>query len=587
MTKRLLLISLIAGVLTGVCVERVWTHSEPAATPSVTKVANFELKDVEGKSFSLSQCHDRKAVAVIFLGTECPINNAYLPRLAELQKEFGPKGVQFVGINSNRQDTANRLAEYARKHAVPFPLLKDNGSRVADLFAAQRTPEAIVLDAERVIRYRGRIDDQFGYGYNRPKPTRNDLAEALNEVLADKPVSQPKTKVSGCIIARAVKPKETGDITYAKHAALILQNHCQECHRPGQVGPMPLMTYDDASAWAETIREVLQDGRMPPWYADPRYGKFSNDCRLSAEEKSTLLAWIDQGAAKGEDKDMPPPREFASEWLIGKPDVVLTMAEEFDVPAEMPKGGIPYQNFFVETNFKEDRWVVSAESRPGALPVVHHIVVFIVPPGSTFFPGNPRSPTLCGTAPGEMALKLPPGYAKRVPAGSKLVFQMHYTPNGTAQKDRSSLGLIFAKEPPERQVLTMPIANPRFMIPPGNDNYLVESNFTFREDGKIIGFMPHMHLRGKDFLYEAIYPDDKTETLLSVPRYNFNWQSAYRLADPKPLPKGTKIHCVAHFDNSANNPNNPDPRKVVFWGDQTWEEMMIGWIDYVYERKPE
>jgi hypothetical protein len=324
---------------------------------------------------------------------------------------------------------------------------------------------------------------------------------------------------------------------------------------------------------------------MPPWYADPKHGKFNNDRRLPAEEREQLLAWIDQGCPKGDEKDLPPPKEFAQGWGIGKPDVVFHMPEQFDVPAKTPKGGVPYQYFYVDTNFDEDRWVVRAEARPGAPEVVHHIIVYVIHPGERFIPGGPGR-VLCGVAPGDMALILPPGVAKKVPKGSRLAFQMHYTPNGKAQKDRSSVGLMFAKEPPEREAHTLGIANPRFAIPPGDDNYRVESWFTFREDGHILGFMPHMHLRGKSFVYEAIHPDGKKEVLLSIPRYNFNWQSSYRLARAYPMPKGSKVHCIAHFDNSDKNPNNPDPTLEVRWGDQTWEEMMIGWTEFVFDRKP-
>jgi hypothetical protein len=365
--------------------------------------------------------------------------------------------------------------------------------------------------------------------------------------------------------------------------AAILQKNCQECHRPGQIGPFSLLTYDDAVAWADTIREVIEDQRMPPWYADPRYGHFANDRRLGPEDRKTLLGWLHNGTPKGNDKDLPPPRKFESDWTIGKPDLILSMPEEFAVPATAPKNGIEYQFINIKTNFKEDRWVVRAEAKAGAPEVVHHIVMFIVEPGRKFVPKAGNAPVLCGTAPGDMPLILPPGTAKKIPTGSDLIFQMHYTPNGKAQKDRSSVGIIFAKEPPRRRVQTWPIHNPGLWIPAGADNYEMEASFKFKEDGYILNFMPHMHLRGKDFLYEAIYPDGKKEILLSVPRFNFGWQSVYRLAKPLPMPKGTTIHCVAHYDNSAKNPNNPDPTQAVFWGDQTWEEMMIGWMDFYYD----
>lgn len=549
------------------------------------RAADFTLKDTAGKPMALKDFKDKKAVVVIFLGTECPINNAFLPTLAALHQEYSAKGVQFLAINANQHDSEKAIADHAKKFRIPFPVLKDEGNKVADQLQARRTPEVFLLDGERKIRYQGRIDDQFGIGFKRGKPTRRDLAEALDEMLAGKPVTLATTPVAGCLIARPLPVKEKGKITFAKDVAPILQKNCQECHRPGQIGPMALLTYKDASAWAETIREVIEEDRMPPWPADPRYGKFLNDRRLPKESRDTLLAWIDQGLAKGEDKDLPPPRKFTEGWTIGEPDMIFTMPKEFEVPAAMPKYGVPYQHFFVDTDFKEDRWVVAAEAKAGAPEVVHHIVVFVVPPKVRFFPGSPNTPALAGIAPGDIALTLQPGFAKKIPAGSKLVFQMHYTPNGKAYKDKSTLGVIFAKEPPKYQVLTFPIANPTFKIPAGADHHEVEAWFTFKEDGLIVAFMPHMHLRGKDFLIEGVMPDGRKETLLSVPRYNFNWQSTYRLAEPKAMPKGSKVHCVAHFDNSANNPNNPDPLKPVFWGDQTWEEMMIGWIDFVYKNK--
>lgn len=550
-------------------------------------VGDFRLTDPrDGAVISLDGLKDKQAVVVVFVGTECPINNAYLPTLAALHQEYSSRGVQFLAVNSNLQDTPARVAEHARKGDIPFPVLKDPGSAVADLFGARRTPEVFLLDAKHIVRYRGRIDDQFGIGFRRPQPTRRDLAEALDEVLAGKPVTVPETRVAGCVIARPVKAGGEQVVSYTKDVAAILQKNCQECHRPGQIGPMALLTYGDAVAWSQTIGEVLQEGRMPPWLADPRFGRFDNDRRLSQKERDTLLAWVAQGCPKGDDRDLPAPREFTPGWSVGKPDVVFTMREAFEVPVAAGKGGVPYQYFEVPTGFTEDRWVVRAEAKAGDPSVVHHIIVFIVPPGETFHPRKPGNRVLCGVAPGDTALRLLPGVAKLVPARSTLVFQMHYTPNGKATADRSSVGLIFAKAPPERSALTLAVLNPTFHIPPGDPNYEVEATFRFKEDGHILGFMPHMHLRGKDFLYEAIQTDGKKEVLLSVPRYDFAWQGSYRLAKPYPMPKGSKLHCVAHFDNSAGNPNNPDPTKEVRWGDQTWEEMMIGWTEVIFDRKP-
>ena len=545
----------------------------------------FSLKDTTGRTVSLSDFSSKKAVVLLFIGTQCPVNNYFMPVLADLHKEFAPKGVQFLAINSNSQDTLERVVEHAKKHAIPFPVLRDENNVVADKFAAKRTPEAIVLDQGGAVRYQGRIDDQYAIEIQRPKATRRDLAEAINEVLAGKQVSQPSTPVAGCLIGRVTKARNTGSVTYARDISRIMQNHCQECHRPGQIGPMPLITYEDVRGWGEMIREVVTEQRMPPWHADPKHGKFSNDRRLPDEAKQKVLAWLDDGAPRGDDRDLPPPKPWPEGWKIGKPDVVLHMPVEFDVPAQMPRGGVPYKYYTIETNFDEDKWVERAETRPGAPEVVHHILVFVVPPGQVFIPGNPKAPVLCGMAPGDMPLMLQPGQAKHVPKGSTLVFQMHYTPNGRAQKDRSYVGLIFAKEPPKLQIFTAAVANLFFKIPPGADNHAVESSFTMPRDGYAVSYMPHMHLRGKDFRIVARYPDKREEVLLDVPRFNFNWQSVYRAVEPVKLPQGTKVVCQAHFDNSAGNPNNPDPKQTVYWGDQTWQEMMIGWIDFAFERK--
>jgi hypothetical protein len=384
----------------------------------------------------------------------------------------------------------------------------------------------------------------------------------------------------------AKTPEKKGMVTYTKQVARILQNRCQTCHHAGTAAPFSLLTYDDAANWAESIREAVSEKRMPPWHADPRYGTFSNDRRLSAEEKATLLAWLDGGMEQGDPIDMPPPRSFEDGWVIGKPDVIFELPEEQSVPAS---GVVPYMYFVTPTNFKEDVWVQAAEARPGNRAVVHHIIVSYRDPKTKDRQGGGRGNGdgfIVGTAPGDMPLILPPGTARRIPAGSDLIWQMHYTPNGKPGKDRSQVGLVFykGKEPVRWNAQSRLVSNGEFTIPPGNANYPVESEWVTPRDTLLLSFMPHMHLRGKDFEYRAEYPDGKTEVLLSVPRYDFNWQTMYRVAKPVRLPKGTKLHCYAHFDNSKANPANPDPTKAVTWGDQTWEEMMIGWIDFIWEQ---
>jgi peroxiredoxin len=554
----------------------------PPATGAT--VATFTLKDMHRRPRALDGFKDKKALVVAFVGTECPLTNLYVPTLVDLHKEFAEKGVQFLAINSNVQDSFLQVAAHAQERDVPFPVLKDFDNKVAEAFGAKRTPEVFLLDAGRVIRYHGRIDDQYGIGYQREKPTRRDLREALEELLAGKPVTTPQTEAPGCLIARARKSRTEGEVTYAKQVSRILQKNCQECHRPGEIGPFSLLSYKDAKAWADTIHEVVVEQRMPPWYADPRHGKFSNDRRLSQEETDTLLAWVEQGCPKGDDKDLPPPVKFPEGWKIGKPDAVFQMPEEFKVPAT---GVLPYKRFTVDPGLKEDVWVQAAECRPGNRAVVHHVLVYIQVPDKPIYDKDGTASTLVGWAPGDMPALYPPGTAKRIPAGSKFVFEVHYTPNGTEQTDRTSAGIIFAKKPPDRAAETNILANMTLVIPPNVANQKGELTYTFKDDALLLSFMPHMHLRGISAKYVATYPDGRTETLLSVPDYDFNWQSIYRFAEPLKIPKGTKLTWIGHWDNSADNPRNPDPTKEVRWGLQTWDEMQNGWMEVVWQQKGE
>jgi mono/diheme cytochrome c family protein len=369
--------------------------------------------------------------------------------------------------------------------------------------------------------------------------------------------------------------KAAGPVTFNKDVAPIFNKNCVGCHRAGEIAPMSLTSYKDARPWARSIKEKVASRVMPPWHADPHYGEFSNDRRLSQKDIDTITAWVDGGAKEGDPKDLPPRPQFVEGWNIGKPDAIFYLPEEYAVPAA---GTVEYKYFSVPTNFKEDMWVQAAEIRPGSRAVVHHIIVFVQKES------EPQR-LLVGYAPGEQPAVIPRGLARKIPAGSKLVFQVHYTPNGAAAKDRSYVGLVFAKEPPQRELLTRPVMNAKFVIPPGDPDYRVDSSYTFTEDAHIHSLMPHMHLRGKDFQYRLTYPDGTSKVILSVPNYDFAWQSYYMLKEPVAAPKGTRLDCVAHFDNSEKNKFNPDPKKEVRWGDQTWEEMMIGWTSFTYDNR--
>ncbi|HEX5103260.1 MAG TPA: hypothetical protein VFV87_05590, partial [Pirellulaceae bacterium] len=455
-----------------------------------------------------------------------------------------------------------------------FPLLTDPAGVVADQFGAKRTPEAFVLDGKGIVRYWGRIDDQYGIGYSRNEPTKSFVAQALDDLLAGKEVAPPSQEPVGCYIGRVRRGVPTGDITYTKHVAGILQKNCVRCHRPGEVAPFSMTGYEDAAAWAETIVEVIDDGRMPPWHANPQHGKFYNEARLSDDQKKLIRTWVANGCPQGDPADLPEFKPFTDGWQIPQPDIVYKMPEPFNVPAS---GTVEYQFFTIDPGFTEDRWIKAAECRPGNRAITHHLILFFQEPGKPFEPIDALFNSIVGFAPGLPPAIYPEGIYRRIPAGSKLVIQAHYTPNGTPQSDQSEVGIVFA-DPKEvkKEMLVAAALNFKFLIPPGEANFPLEATDKIGQDSVLYAMTPHMHLRGKSFRFNALYPDGHEEILLDVPRYDFNWQNSYALAEPKFLPEGTQIRCQAVFDNSEDNLANPDPASSVHWGDQTWEEMMVG-----------
>jgi hypothetical protein len=387
-------------------------------------------------------------------------------------------------------------------------------------------------------------------------------------------------------------------VTFHKNVEPILQEHCQECHRPGEIGPMPLLSYEQARPWARAIKTEVLTNKMPPWPADPHYGKFSNDRSLTRQQIDTLAAWADAGAPEGSKADAPTPRTWVDGWNIGKPDAVIEMPKAIDIPA---KGEVEYQYIVVPTGFTEDKWVQAVEIRPSDRTVVHHAVIFIRPPGDRWLsaaqPGVPFIPT-AGTpsqrfnntqggfndvltiyTPGMVPAEWQPGEAKQIKAGSDIVFQMHYTASGKAGSDKTRIGLVFAKEPPTKRIITIGALNNVFKIPAGDGNFKAEATVPVANPMTVISLFPHLHLRGKAFQYEVIYPTGETQTILKVDDWSLSWQLSYKLAKPLELQPGAKIKATAWWDNSANNPANPDPSKEVSWGEQSWEEMMIGFVD--------
>jgi hypothetical protein len=401
------------------------------------------------------------------------------------------------------------------------------------------------------------------------------------------------------LVPTSARQPQTGQATptFYRDVLPLLQQHCQRCHRPGEVAPFPLVTFEQARAKASTIVDVTREKKMPPWFADPRFGRFSNDPSLTPKEIATLTAWDETGAPAGDPRDAPPPRQWAQGWNIPQPDMVLQMPKPVALPA---RGDVDYTYEIVPTGFTEGKWVQMSEIRPSSRESVHHAVVYIRPPDSKWLRHAPVGAPFTASdlteeqdrrdahwtdadillvyAPGSSPDNWRAGMAKFVPAGSDLVFQMHYVAHGHPVADQTSIGIVFAKEPPKQRVLTLQLTNDRFIIPPGVDDYRVEVFGTLPNDATLLSFFPHMHLRGKEFEYNILHSDGHSETLLRV-NYDFFWQLSYRLAEPLPLKAGTKLQAVAWYDNSRNNPHNPDPDSAVRWGDQTYDEMMVGFFD--------
>lgn len=567
---------LLTGLLCiGTCGTVPLAGREPT---SVRTLKTFSAQDYRGRTWTEQDFAEAPVLVVAFLGVECPLAKLYGPRLQKLANEYAERGVRFVAVDANRQDALTEMAAYARQHELTMPFVKDVQGSLAEALGAERTPEVFVLDRQREVRYWGRIDDQHAVGgRSKPKPTQEDLRGAIEAVLRGERVPVPHQPAVGCLIGRPRPSDPSAEVTYTKHIAPLLQAKCVECHRPGEIAPFSLTEYAEVAGWADMILEVTTQRRMPPWHANPHYGRFANENRLTEEQLRLIRAWVAAGAPEGDPADLPPPRQFTQGWQLQRePDLVVAMSPKpFRVPAE---GEVKYQYFLVDPGLKEDVWINAAEVVPGNRAVVHHVIVFNAGDGRIV---DDDRQLLVAYVPGLRVTPLPPGMAKHVAAGSKFIFQMHYTPIGTEQLDLTKVGLYFV-DPREvtHKVQTISTRSRTFRIEPMKDDQRFTTvPVTAPVDLLLLSMSPHMHLRGKSFRYEATWPNGQTEILLDVPHYDFNWQTAYRLAEPRSIPRGTKLVGYASFDNSPNNLANPDPTATVFWGDQSWEEMMIGYAD--------
>ena len=551
----------------------------PAAEPEVkigAKIDDLHFKDIRYLSRSLSDFGDKKAFVLVFVDSGCPLAAKYLPVLQRLESAYRDKDVQFVAVNSGPSDTIVTMAAQAVEFNVEFPFVKDAEYKVADALGVERTPEVVVLDGKRTLRYRGRIDDQYRPGGNRAEPTRRDLQAALDAVLAGKEVAVPTTTVDGCLITRPAANTDDKPITYAEHVAPILAKHCEQCHRPNTSAPFSLRTYEQAKAKGRTIAEVVSEGRMPPWFAADHDGDRIQHRNLSATERETVVRWVKTGMTRGDDSRLPKPPddEKPAKWLIGEPDLVLT-ATPFTLPKE---GDIAYQYVIFPHTFEQETWVKGVQILPDVPRAVHHANLAYFKLGESFKESN----FITGVVPGGSPLDLDDGVALRIPKGSLLGLQIHYVVTGKAEKVTLSVGLKFANGKVNQQLHHLLFVDTKYTIPPGAPAHAVKVTRTLEQDAIGIGLFAHMHVRGKAMTFTAHTPDGKSEPLLTIPNYNFEWQIPY-LWEPgkKRLPKGTRIECVALYDNSPFNPYNPDPKKTVKDGPQTYQEMMNGFLFYL------
>lgn len=597
LSRALLPLLLVLIVLTGTTLR---ADSDTVVDKLNKKIDNVTLHDKAGKPRSLYDLKDKKAIVVVFLSFECPVSTSYSSILAELAKSYRGKQVAFVAVNSSDDGDAARLVEQAAEFKLPFLVFKDENFRAADAFKADTVPSVFVLDHNFVLRYRGRIDD--GY-YARLKKngriTRNDLRQAIDEVLAGKPVAEPATKPIGCAIVRERKTRKDGTVTFYRDVLPIVQKNCQECHRPGAVGPFALMTYKQAVNWAEDIRQYTQERQMPPW--KPVEGPaYQGERKITDKEIETLAAWVDGGTPEGDPKDAPPQRQFVEGWQLGQPDLILTVPEDMTVGASGPD---LFRCFVLPTNLTEDKFITAVEVRPGNSRIVHHTLNYFDTSGKgrelekkareekeskqgDFGPGYSAAMGLGfvtlpgqvgglgGWAPGNVPHHLPDGYGYFLPKGSDLIIQTHYHRDGRVEKDRTSIGLYFAKDGNTKRWKGMVLPGRFSFIPPNNEHFRVRGGMEVLQECKLYSVLPHMHMLGREIKVTLTPPKGKPTTLVAIKDWEYNWQETYFFKEPIVIKPGTRLEVEAFYDNSDKNPNNPfSPPQTVKFGEQTTDEM--------------
>lgn len=555
------------------------------------RIEDLAFTDLDGRDGRLSDYREQAALVIVLRDVHCPIAKKLGPRLGLIEREFAERSVAFLFINPTTVDTPAEMRAEAEQFGFTGRYAHDRTGSFARALKAEQSTDLFVLDAARTLRYRGAVDDQFGLTGSRPAASRHFLREALHAVLNNDEPAVLATRAPGCVLtldepANHHHPSDAdAPITWHNQVSRIIQANCQSCHRAGGIGPFALETYAQVRGRRAMLMAVIDDGLMPPWHVAPGYGPFINDRSLAERDKEVIRAWIDRGAPEGDADEAPRARRWPTDWQIGVPDAVVAIPEAFDIPAE---GILGYKYVWVKTDFPEDRWIQAMEIRPSAPQVVHHALVFLEEPPQ---PDESRDAIrrrwqgglqgyFAGLVPGQGATIFPEGFARKLPAGAWLKFQIHYTANGVPATDRTEMAFIFADTPPRHEVTVGSVQTTRFVIPAGAKRHEVTASTTFREPTTLLGFSPHMHLRGAGFRYTLVTPDQRERVVLDIPRYDFGWQTMYRLTEPITVPAGTRLIGTAWYDNSAGNPANPDPTRAVRFGEQTWDEMMIGYFEH-------
>ena len=558
-------------------------------------VPDVAFHSIDGVTHRLADYKSHRVVVIVATSTSCPLSKRYLPTLARLERTYN-KDVQFIFVNSTPTDSIESVREVIAANALEGSYVIDPEAKLLTAVGARSTTDCFVLDSALTLRYRGAVDDQYGLGYALPQPKQTLLIDAIDAILAGRTPPLEATDAPGCLLnVRPVSASTeqvslkiaagTGGNTYHNRISRIIQTNCMECHRTGGVAPFSLTQPEDIASRAAMIQKVVSEGTMPPWFAAPsRKGaetNWSNDRSMVEVDKTDLVTWLNEGQPLGHPADAPIAPTFSNDWQIGPPDAIVQLPTPISVPAE---GVVPYQQVVVATDFGEDKWLQGFEVRPTARDVVHHVGVFVesgTEPEKRANEAEDLGEYLALYVPGNSWQRFPAGLAKALPKGSRLRFKLHYTTKGTATQDQTQLGLIFAKQPPTHELHVTGVTNRNLKILAGAVNHKESGWRRFKDDIQILSFMPHMHVRGKAFRYEVISSNGTSTILLDVPRYDFNWQLAYQAATPITMKKGSRLVGTAWYDNSDQNPANPDPTKPVGWGAQSFEEMLIGYFEYI------